>query len=151
MCVTWTWTCAYRRSFLITCTTLRSCFKFSAHRRLYNDAFELHSDDCVIGWECNCGPFQKRVPDFIREYWGNARRILPKRVALRAMIWIPNLLIATRSVRQSRNWTLIQLTSSWPVFPKRFARGPLLASKNNDGSSQPCSRKYSVRMIGIQN
>jgi hypothetical protein len=32
-----------------------------------------------------------------------------------------------------------------------FARGPLLASKRNHGSSHPSSRKYSVRMIGIQN
>jgi len=31
------------------------------------------------------------------------------------------------------------------------ARGPLLTSKNNHGSSHPCSRKYSVRMLGSQN
>jgi len=29
-------------------------------------------------------------------------------------------------------------------FPKFFPRGPLLASKNNHGSSHPCSRKYGV-------
>jgi hypothetical protein len=32
-----------------------------------------------------------------------------------------------------------------------FARGFLFASKNNHGFSHFCSRKYGVRMIGIQN
>jgi hypothetical protein len=36
-------------------------------------------------------------------------------------------------------------------LPNFFARGLLLALKNNHGSSHPCSRKYSVRMIGTQN
>jgi hypothetical protein len=35
------------------------------------------------------------------------------------------------------------------LFPKRS--WPLLPSKNNHGSSHPCSRKYSVRIIGNQN
>jgi len=36
-------------------------------------------------------------------------------------------------------------------FPNVFARGPLLALKNNHRSSHPYSRKYNVWMIGFQN
>jgi len=37
------------------------------------------------------------------------------------------------------------------VFPKLFARGPLLASENNHESSHLYSRKYSVRIVGTEN
>ena len=36
-------------------------------------------------------------------------------------------------------------------FPNIFVRGPLLAYKNNHGSPHTCSRKYSVRVVRIQN
>jgi hypothetical protein len=42
--------------------------------------------------------------------------------------------------------------SSNSVVPRNFvARGPLLASKNNHGSSHPSSSKYWAWMINIQN
>jgi len=36
------------------------------------------------------------------------------------------------------------LTPGYQCFPRFFARRPLLASKNNNGSSQPCSCKHRV-------
>jgi hypothetical protein len=56
-------------------------------------------------------------------------------------IYLSYFIPANLKVKKKINlYTSLQNIKS--IFPKLFFPGPLLASKNNDGFSYPCSRKY---------
>jgi hypothetical protein len=119
MLMSMSWRCAYKSTFLITRTTTSSCFKFSSHSRLYNDAFQLHSVEWVIGRECNsiytettCGnPLKNRnLHDRIQE---TPRRILPKKTPSEPRHESQSYRLQTGRSGRSRNWKFMITYFTW--------------------------------------